>query len=169
MEIDLAKQNLVNLFEVYSKSFQNALNKHAPLCEKYVKNQVLKPWVDEEVLSERRTRRKLERRMLKCKNDKNKTEFNRQKNYVNNLTDSKKVLFFSSSISNKKGDKQALYQLIKRLSNKPTTPLYPDAPSDEQLANQFSAFFKEKIERINEHFPSNDMPQMPNNTRFEPF
>ena len=47
---------------------------------------------------------------------------------------------------------RAIYLLIKRLAEKPSTPNYPEAPNDEALANQFSEFFKTRIDKIKAQF-----------------
>ena len=38
-------------------------------------------------------------------------------------------------------------------------PIYPEAPNDSTLANTFSDFFKEKLEKINAQFSGHDVSE----------
>ncbi len=150
--VDYTKHDTDSLLNVYNVTMRNALDIVAPLRQKRIKVQTLKPWIDEEVIRERTLRRSLERKMLKDKNIESTARYKLQKNRVNFITDQKKIAFFNTSIENCNGDQKLIYQLIKKLSNKPATPVYPEAPNDGVLSNQFSEFFKSKIEKINEQF-----------------
>ena len=135
---------------------QSALDKVAPICGKRIKTQTPRPWVDEEVISERKLRRKLERKMLKDRDPVSKNNYRIQRKRVNEIIEQKKIAFFHSSIKDCAGDQKALYQLMKKLANKPIAPVFPESPSDDVLANQFSDFFKSKIEKINAQFTDHD-------------
>ena len=60
-----SSQNIDSLVDTYNTTMQTAIDKLAPVCQKCVKNQTLKPWIDEVVFEARKQRRKLERNMLK--------------------------------------------------------------------------------------------------------
>ena len=89
-----------------------------------------------------------EKKMLKNRTFDSVTRFRNQRNRVNDLIEHKKIAFFHTSIENCAGDQKAIYLLIKKLANIPMTPIYPEATDDGALANQFSEFFKAKIEKI---------------------
>ena len=90
--------------------------------------------------------------MRKKKTEQSLSAFKTQKNKVNRLSDEKKMAFFNSAIANCSGNQKEIYKLLRRLTNKPTKPVYPEAPSDQVLANRFSDFFKSKIDNVNEQF-----------------
>ena len=100
--------------------------------------------------------------MVKDKTEKNISDYKNQKNLVNPLCDAKKTVFFTSAIAKCNGNQKGIYKLVRKLCNKPTTPVYPDAPSDNVLANQFSDYFKSKIDTINEQLAENQQqPEQP--------
>ena len=140
----------------YNYVLQNALDKDAHALQKRAKTATVKPWADDEVLIQRNMRRKLERRWKKTQSSENPLRFKAQRNYVNEITDKKKI-FFNEAILNKDGDQKALYSLVKGLTNKPTDIEYPEASGDAELSNTFSDFLKSKIEKINYQF-SPDTP-----------
>ena len=96
--------------------------------------------------------------MRKHRTDKTIADFKEQKNLVNRLSDTKKIDFFNTAITKCNGDQKGIHRLLRKLTNKPTKPVYPDAPDDKVLANQFSDFFESKIDAINEGFPSETSP-----------
>ena len=157
--LDYKAHDLDSLLSVYTSTMQSALDKFAPMRTKRTKALTLKPWIDEEVIYERKLRRKCERHMLKTRNSDTVTKYREQRNRVNNLIEQKKIAFFHKSIADCSGDQKAIYQLIKKLANKPTTPIYPESFDDKTLADQFSQFFKTKIEKINALFSDNDVSQ----------
>ena len=142
--IDYTAHDLDTLLDAYSATLRHALDKVAPLRTKRIKSQTLKPWIDEEVINERKRRRQLERNMIKNRNCASIENYKTQRNRVNALIDKKKIAFFHSSIKDCAGDQKAIYQIIKKLANKPTTAIYPEAPDDGTLANQFSDFFSNR-------------------------
>ena len=140
--IDFKLHDLDTLISIYTSTTQSALDKVAPMCTKRIKTHTLKPWIDEDVKNERKLRRRYERKMLKDKHSDTITKYKNQRNRVNELIEQKKIAFFHTSIEDCSGDQKAIYQLIKRLANKPTTPIYPEATDDATLANVFSQFSK---------------------------
>ena len=65
----------------------------------------------------------------------------------------KKVSFFNSEITENAGNQKELFGLFKRLINKSKGVIYPESLGDQELANEFSVFFHEKIQKINDTFP----------------
>ena len=86
--IDYTSYDLDTLLDIYSTTLQHALETVAPpLQTKRVKSQTLKPWIDEEVISERKRRRQLERKMIKTRNPVSIDNYRTQRNRVNDLID----------------------------------------------------------------------------------
>ena len=88
-----------SLLDIHDTTLRSALDKHAPLIQKKIKSRTLKPWIDEEVLIERRKRRKLERIMRTNKTEQTISDYKCQKNRVNHLSDQKKSKFLQFSNS----------------------------------------------------------------------
>ena len=110
----------------------------------------------DEVLFEKNRRRQLERRFLKDKSNLHLSEFNVQKNYVTKLIDEKKIAFCNSEVSENSSDQKYLHSMVKRLSRKTSTTVYPKADDDAALADKFSEFFEAKIKKINDNISAGE-------------
>ena len=161
---DFSSMDTETLLNLYDSTLISALDKHAPLTQKTIKSRVFKPWLDEEVLAERRKRRQLERIMRKNKSNNNISDYKIQNNLVNRLIDRKKISFFNAAIEKCNGDQKGIYILLRKLTNRPTKPVFPDAPSDKDLAELFSHFFESKIDKINAQFSDTPNHEHSNDT-----
>ena len=150
------------LVNEYNTVLRSSLDKHAPLITKRVKNEIAKPWYDEEVHNEKNERRKLERAWRNSGSSEHLKRYKTQKNHVNRMIDDKKIAFCNNSISDKSGDQKALYKLVRKLTNKPTDVAYPESANNTELAEQFSNFFKDKIKKINDSLVCNSNVELPN-------
>ena len=59
-----------------------------------------------------------------------------------------KSIYYSSSIAENKGNQKVLFQTIDQLLQRKQEPRFPSSTSNEQLANEFAAFFHEKISKM---------------------
>ena len=59
-----------------------------------------------------------------------------------------KSIYYSSIIAENKGNQKVLFQTIDQLLQRKQEPRFPTSTSSEQLANEFAAFFHEKISNL---------------------
>ena len=67
---------------------------------------------------------------------------------VNDLIRSAKSNYYSSIITENKGNQKVLFKTIDQLLNRKPEFRYPASSSKEQLANDFAAFFHERISKM---------------------
>ena len=146
-DTDTHDQSLDTLIGAYNNVLHTVLDKHTPIITKRVKGTTAKPWYDNEVHHEKNERRKIERIWRKCSSSENLNRYKTQKNCVIKLIENKKISFCNNSVSEKSGDQKALYTLVRKLTNKQSDVTYPKAHSNEELAEKFSTFFKDKIKK----------------------
>ena len=64
------------------------------------------------------------------------------------IRDAKKYIYCSSIIAKNKGNQKVLLQTIDQLLQRKQEPHFPTSTSSERLANEFAAFFHEKISKM---------------------
>ncbi len=140
--------NLNELVDKFNQAISDAYNDLAPLQTKKLIIRPPTPWSYDDIKQDKATRRKLERRWRLTglqvdweiyKDFRNK--FNAKLNDFRNKQ-------FSEMIEQNKDDPTTLFRVInKALHRKQSSPL-PPGLSNKQLANKFSTFFTEKIDKI---------------------
>ena len=139
----------------YNTVLRSALDKHAPAITKRIKHSIAKPWYDDEVHKEKNIKRKLETSWRNTRSSEHLNRYKTQKNRLNRIIEDKKITFCNDSISAKSGDQNALYKLVKKLTNKPTDIVYSESANHAELAEQFSLYFDDKIKKINDSLECN--------------
>ena len=86
--------------------------------------------------------------------------FIEQRTTFNELLDTKKAQYYHELIDANQGDQKQLFVIFNKMRQKTTEVNLPDHESSEQLANDFSAFFSDKIAKINDSFTDHkyDLP-----------
>ena len=108
----------------------------------------LRESLHEEIASEKRKRRALERRWRSSRLASDHQSYVVQCDVVNALIRSSKVLHYSSVIENNKNDQRILFKTVDKLLHTKSEVLYPTSRSDEDLANKFADFFSDKIANL---------------------
>ena len=107
------------------------------------------PWMDAEYIRERSLRKRLE-------SSGNRTAYNVQKRHCAYLARTKRKAFYNSAISDAAGSNQSqLYKLLNKLiDNIKRKSNLPNHTDSTQLANQFNAFFADKVHSIRDSIPT---------------
>ena len=108
------------------------------------------PWYNEDIGSEKRTKRSLERRGRSSRLESDRLSYIEQCSVVNTMLYKAKEFYYSSVTRNNAHDTRLLFRSIDKLLQRQTEGHYPSADNDQQLANDFADFFTAKIERIRE-------------------
>ncbi len=102
-------------------------------------------------------RRRLERKWKRSPLQVDHDCFKSQKNRVNAMLNAFKIKFYSNLVKKNSNNPRALFKIINwALHRKEDTPL-PFRVSEIDLANEFSTFFKDKIQSIRDYL---DNPQL---------
>ena len=128
------------------------MDKHAPLKSITVTIRPNAPWFSDEIREARRRRRRAERRMLKSGLQFDKILYRQECEAYYSLITNTKSKYLRNEIAT--ADSKQLFNIVKKLSTPNQSSIYPEDSSDSELANQFSEFFKKKINDIVTSFAS---------------
>ena len=103
------------LVEQYNKTLEALLDSHAPLKRKMVTIRPHTPWYTEEIATEKRKRRSLERRWRSSRQPSDYQNYVIQCDVVNNLLSKSKASYYRDVIENSKHDQRVLFQTVNKL------------------------------------------------------
>ena len=144
------EDDLEILVKHYNQNLRSVLDKHAPEKECQVTERNPTPWTSEEVRPWKKELRRLEKRMRETNLESDKEAFKSKKNEYNAFLENKWSDQLTKLIEENKGNPKEMFKAIETaLHTKGDNPL-PDHESDEDLANDFSEEFDNKIKKIRE-------------------
>ena len=130
-------------------SLSSLLDKHAPLCKKTIKIRKRAPWYNSEIQCAKRERRKLERKWRKSLNNTLYCkEFKQQCITVNKLLHKNRVDYYSNKLTIDESDTKTLFKVARKLVGDDGNPTLPSCDNLLALTNQFSDYFRDKIEKL---------------------
>ena len=133
---------------LYDKTLSSLLDQHAPIIEKTIKIKHTAPWYNTELRSLKRKKRRMERAWRKSGSSEDHQKFKSARFDYINKCNSTKTIYYSNEVQKCGNDQRKLFKLIKRLTDGTSTTEYPPAESNEQLGDEFGAFFINKIDKI---------------------
>ena len=143
---DAASFSLGELVYEYNTTLKSLLDKHAPLKTKTITLRPTALWYTEEIRSEKKKRRALERRWRSSKRESDYSRFKEQCLRVNALIKRTKIDYCSGIILESSNNPRTLFNTVNKLLHKRVPAEYPSGcASDGDLANKFIDFFSEKI------------------------
>jgi exonuclease III len=142
-----------DLLKKYESHLSEVLNKHAPAKEKSVVIRPQQPWFSDELHLAKSEKRKAERLWRRTGLTVHREIFNTEKVKYNKLLTHSKASYFNQRITECGNDSKALSQIMNELLFRQKTSKLPAHGSAEDLANRFSTFFKEKIDKIRDNLP----------------
>ena len=125
---------------------------HYPPRTKQIKIVPTAPWFDSEYANLRKERRKAEKRYKRTKLSSDRAAFLSLRKQTTSLALKKQKEFYVKKIAECKGNK-AMFTCVNQLLDKKKEAVLPERTSDQELANNFSKYFKEKISKIRKSFP----------------
>ena len=139
----------------YNTEMANLMDRHAPKVTKEVKIVPSAPWFDTEYKELRRHRRKAEKKYKQTGMPEHKESFKSLRKQTTSLALHKKQQYFIGQINEAKNKQKCLFSIVNKLMDVRQDVSLPTANSDEELANKFQVYFKEKISKIREEFTIN--------------
>ena len=139
----------------YNTKLANLMDKHAPKTTREVKIVESAPWFDSEYRELRKQQRKAEKKYKRTDEPCDKETFKDLRKETTTLALRKKQQNYTSQINEAKNKPKALFKVVNSLMDSKQESVLPTANSDTELANKFQLFFKDKISKIRESFPSN--------------
>ena len=143
---DAASFSLGELVYEYNTTLKSLLDSHAPLKNKTITLRPTALWYTEELRSEMKKPRALERCWRSSKRECDYSRFKEQCLRVNALIKKTKVDYYSGIIQESSNNPRTLFSTVNKLLHKGVPTEYPSGcASDGDLANKFIDFFGEKI------------------------
>ena len=141
-------QNVESLAKEYDEVLCKALDKLAPKRTRTIVIRPNAPWYNEEIATQKRKRRRLERKWRSTGLEIDRVNYIEQCNVVNDMLYKAKEQHYSAVIQENAHDSKLLFRTVDKLLQKSIDKRYPSANSDLELANAFADFFSAKLVRI---------------------
>ena len=129
------------------------------MCPLIMKNIIVKekcPWFNGDIVRARKRRRAAEKKWKRQKTSENWASYKSERNNVNYLIKRAKIDHYKRKIHEAGTDMGKLYFFLNTLVGGKNKKLLPEDASDARLANNFSAFYENKITDICAHIESNN-------------
>ena len=136
----------------YNNKLSKLMDEHAPQITRKVKIVPTAPWFDAEYKEVRKQRRKAEKRYKITKNPTEYEEFITLRKQTTLMAKSKKQQYFIDKIESAKDSQKSLHKVVKNLLDVKQESSLPSAKTDDELADNFQTYFKDKIMKIRESF-----------------
>ena len=141
-------QSVESLAKEYDEVLCKALDKLAPKRTRTIVIRPNAPWYNEEIATQKRKRRRLERKWRSTGLETDRVNYMEQCNVVNDMLYKAKEQHYSAVIQENAHDSKLLFRTVDKLLQRSIDKRYPSANSDQELANAFADFFSAKIVRI---------------------
>lgn len=141
-----------HLLECYTGGITELVDRHAPLCHKTITLRPNAPWYDDKLRDAKQKRRRLERKWQKHRIEVHHQIYREQCRAVSKLLVETRRRYYQNKIAESGSDQKAIYTVVRHLLGQSTSVTLPDYESPQDLANQFSAFFTDKIVNIRQSF-----------------
>ena len=132
----------------YFNTLRSILDKHAPIKRKMAPVHPDKGFVNSDILSAKRLKRKCERVWRSNNSAINRSRYRAAVNRYNFLLEQSRRRHYSTVIAENSGNPKALWNTFKKILHKTSTIILPDHISPTDLANTFGHFFSDKIVKI---------------------
>lgn len=139
------------LAEAYNSSIMSVIDRHAPLCTKYVTLRPNAPWYTDELRQAKHERRRAERVWRRTRLTVHKEIFKKKSDIRNKLLIKTKQDYYCSKVKECEHDQKQLFNLSKTMMGEKGEVILPSCSSVEKLSNIFSDFFANKINKIREN------------------
>ena len=140
------------LYDQYTNDLSNLLDKHAPEVTRCLAKEPAK-WLSDTYKNAKSIRRQFERIWRKKKTPLNRAKLHKQIARCNSLANKDKATYYRALVNENGDDPKKLWQVPDKV--------LPSNSSHKKLAEQFAAFFTNKIAKIRESFSSSSSFSLP--------
>ena len=142
------------LVQQYNSTLSAILDKHAPIITKTITIRPYSPWFNDDIKLAKTERRRLERRWRKSKSSVDLERYKVSYRRVMELCLEAKTAYFKNKINACSGDQKAIFKISDNLLFRKKNNILPTFSDPKELANDFSDFFKQKINKIQNELQS---------------
>ena len=148
--------NLCDMVNEYFDSLTAVIDKVAPIKTRLITIRPKAPWYTIDIDEEKKCRRRYERKWRQTKDPTDRNNCLEKCRHVNQMIHESKSNFYSSVISENKGNQRILFQTVDKLLHRKNDIVLPTSSSDEHLAERFSDYFINKFTTIHTSLTRND-------------
>ena len=135
------------LYDQYTKDLSNLLDKHAPEVTRCFAKEPAK-WLSDTYKNAKSIRRQFERIWRKNKTPLNRARLWKQIARCNSLANKDKATYYRALVNENSADPKKLWQVLRSALHRIPDKVLPSNSSQKKLADQFAAFFTNKIAKI---------------------
>ena len=136
------------LAALFVNTLRSLLDRHAPVKHKNTTSRPCVPWMNDEIKSAKRQRRKAERKWRASKAHIDLLSYRTMRNRVTFLSNKARSDYYTNFIAENSTDQRRLLRASMSLLNLSKRSGLPLSTNDYQLANDFGKFFAQKIAEI---------------------
>ena len=144
------------LYNQYHSVLADLVERHAPLKSKSCPSRPPDPWITEDILRSKRTRRRLERTWRRTRSVWDRRRLSAHVHQCNRLISNSKKGWYSKIIQENQNNPKKLWSSINRILHRNNPSPLPDCSNISDLANSFGTFFTEKNSKIRTALNSSD-------------
>ena len=145
---DTSKIDLNSMTVNFNTYLISLLNKHAPVCRKYMPAETKTPWYNNTILTAKQYKRQLERRWRKLQTDASRQAYRVQCIALNKLLYTSRVNYYNDKITEGGHNTKTLFKIAKELTGHKENPILPSHNDPNILANKYSEYFCDKVKKI---------------------
>ena len=148
--------NLPDMVNGYFDSLTAVIDQVAPIKTRLITIRPKAPWYTIDIDNEKKCRRRYERKWRRTKDPTDRNNYLEKCKHVSQMIHESKSNFYSSVISENKGNQRILFQTIDKLLHHKNDVVLPTSSSDEHLAERFADYFINKITTIHTNLLRSD-------------
>ena len=148
------------LYDQYTNDLSNLLDKHAPEVTRCLAKKPAK-WLSDTYKNAKSIRRQFERIWHKKKTPLNRAKLRKQIARCNSLANKDKATYYRALVNENGDDPKKLWQVLRSALHRIPDKVLPSNSSQKKLAEQFAAFFTNKIAKLRESFSSSSSFSLP--------
>ena len=144
--------SLDELTEHYIAGLKDLVNIHAPIMTRVVTQRPNTKWYTQSLREAKQQRRKKERKWRHSRQMEDYKDYRYQCSAVSKEINAAKTLYYSNRVEECQNDSKLLHKITSTLLVNQHQITLPSTENDEELANNFGAYFTQKIDKIRENF-----------------
>ena len=141
---------------VFNDGCQKALDKHAPIQKKVIRELETAPWFDSEYKQLRIKRRRAEKQWRKNYHTSDKIIFDNLRQQCITLASSKEAQYYKSQFAKYDNSQKSLFRFAEIFLDRSSVITLPPSDSIQSVVDEFNSYFTNKIDNIRKRFT--DMP-----------
>ena len=148
MDISASNSFVTNYYNNYQTASEEIIDRHALFITKTVTRRENFPWMDEEFKTNRRTRRKLEKKWKNQKTEENRLNYVAQRKLCAEMSVAKQESYYSWIVEKAGNNQKTLFKVVNNLLDKEKVSTLPEHTDSLKLADEFNDYYTKKVDNL---------------------